>query len=200
MAAGATATLTGSRSSSSASLPISCGMVAEKNRFWRFDDSWATIRRIGGRKPRSSIWSASSSTRISVPRQHDVALREVVEQPARRGDQHVDAARQRLDLRPMADAAEHDRDGEAEMPAVGAEALGDLAGELAGRGEHQHAAALARAGRRSAAGGAGSAGRRRRSCRCPSGRCPAGRGRPARSGWPAPGSASAWCSLRPAAP
>ena len=72
-------------------------------------------------------------------------------QPARRGNQHVDAARQRLDLRPMADAAEHDRHGHAEMPAVGAEAFGDLGGQLAGRGEHQDAAALAL--RRPAVGG-----------------------------------------------
>ena len=75
--------------------------------------------------------------------QDDIALGDVVEQPAGSGDQHVDAARQRLDLRPMPDAAEHDRDGDAEMPAVGAEALGDLGGELAGGAEHQHAAALA---------------------------------------------------------
>ena len=33
----------------------------------------------------------------------------------------------------MADAAEHDGDRQAEMPAIGAEALGDLARELAGR-------------------------------------------------------------------
>ena len=83
--------------------------------------------------------------------QHDAASAEVVEQPAGRGDQHVDAARQRLDLRPVADAAEHDRDGEAEMAAVGAEALRDLGGELARRREHQHAAALAQ--RRAAVGG-----------------------------------------------
>ena len=39
---------------------------------------------------------------------------------------------------------------EAEMPAVGAEALGDLGGKLAGGAEHQNAAALAR--RRAAVG------------------------------------------------
>ena len=150
--------------------------------------SAATMRRIGGRKPRSSIWSASSSTKTSVPASDDTALGDVVEQPARRGDQHVDAARQRLDLRAMADAAEHDGDGEAEMAAVGAEALGDLRRKLAGR-----ATAPARGspcagpggGRRP--GGGGSAARMRRSCRCRSGRCRAGRGRPARSGWPWPG-------------
>ena len=39
---------------------------------------------------------------------------DVVEQAARRGDQHVDAARHGLDLRAVADAAEHDGDGDAE--------------------------------------------------------------------------------------
>ena len=146
MPTGATETLTGSRSRSSASLPISRGMVAEKNRFCRFDVSWATMRRIGGRKPRSSIWSASSSTSTSVPDSMTLRLGDVVEQPAGRRNQHVDAARQRLDLRPVADAAEHDGHRHAEMPAVGAEAFGDLAGELAGRSEHQHAAALAQRG------------------------------------------------------
>ena len=42
--------------------------------------------------------------------QADIALADVVEEPARRGNQHVDAAGERLDLRAMADAAEHDRD------------------------------------------------------------------------------------------
>jgi hypothetical protein len=84
-------------------------------------------------------------------RQADVALADVVEKPARRGNQHVDAPCQCLNLGPVTDAAEHDRDREIEMPAVGAEALGDLGGKLAGGAEHEHSAALARAGRRSVA-------------------------------------------------
>ena len=76
-------------------------------------------------------------------RQVDIALGDVVEQPAGRGHQDVDAAGQRLGLRPMPDAAEHDGHGEAEIPAVGAEAFGDLGRKLAGGAQHQHAAALA---------------------------------------------------------
>jgi hypothetical protein len=64
---GVTATLAGSLSSSPASLPISVGMVAEKNRFWRSLGRCFTIWRIGRTKPRSSIWSASSRTKISTP-------------------------------------------------------------------------------------------------------------------------------------
>ncbi len=66
VAAGATETFSGSFRSSPASLPISVGMVAEKNRFCRSLGRLETIRRIGCRKPRSSIWSASSSTNTSV--------------------------------------------------------------------------------------------------------------------------------------
>ena len=62
------------------------------------------------------------------------------------------------------------------MAAVGAEAVGDLGGQLARRREDQHARSRWRSGgggwRR---GGAGSAARRPRSCRCRSGRCRAGR-------------------------
>ena len=45
-------------------------------------------------------------------------------------------------------------------------------------------------------GGAGSAARTPRSCRCRSGRCPGGRGRPGRGEWPGPGWASARRSSR----
>ena len=57
-----------------------------------------------------------------------------VEQAAGRGDEDVDAARQRAHLRPLADAAEDDGvDCRRRCAAVGAEALGDLRGELARR-------------------------------------------------------------------
>ena len=43
----------------------------------------------------------------------------------------------------MGDAAEHDGDLHAHMPAIDAEALGDLRGELAGRRQDERAATLA---------------------------------------------------------
>ena len=63
--------------------------------------------------------------------ERDVALGKVVDEAARRGNQHVDAARERLDLGPVAHATEHDRHAQAEMPAIGAEALRDLGRKLA---------------------------------------------------------------------
>ena len=69
------------------------------------------------------------------------ALVDEVEQAARRGHQHVDAVRQRTDLLVDRHAADGERDGErTDVPAVGAEAVGDLAGQFARRREHQHAA------------------------------------------------------------
>ena len=84
---------------SSASPAISFGMVAENSSVWRAFGSFATIRRIGTMKPRSSMWSASSSTRTSVDAEVQLAGAHVVEQPAGRGDQHVEAAREQVDLR-----------------------------------------------------------------------------------------------------
>ena len=61
---------------------------------------------MSGMKPMSSMRSASSSTRISTWRRSTVFCCDVVEQAAGRGDEDVDAAAQRVDLRLDADAAE----------------------------------------------------------------------------------------------
>ena len=70
-----------------------------------------------------------------------MALVDQVEQAAGRGDEDVDAARQRLDLCALADAAEDDGVAQRQVAAVGLEAVGDLDGELAGRREDQRAGA-----------------------------------------------------------
>jgi hypothetical protein len=72
------------------------------------------------------------------------ALVEMVLQAARRGDEDVDATRKRGALRAVADAAEDHGDRQAEMAAIGLEAVGDLAGQFARRGQDQRAAAAAR--------------------------------------------------------
>ena len=58
----------------------------------------------------SSMRSASSSTRNSRPGELRVRRAEMIEQPARRADDDVDAAAERVLLRAHADAAE-DRGG-----------------------------------------------------------------------------------------
>ena len=124
--------------------------------------------------------------------QQDVALAEHVEQAARGRDQQVDALADALGLRVVGDAAE---DGDDAAAAVGGQRLADLldlAAQLAGRGDDEggrmRLLAVDDHRRRSCSGGW--AARRRPSCRCPSGRSPRRRGRRARAGWRAPGSAS----------
>ena len=133
-----------------ASCWIDFGMVAEKNRVWRFAGSMRTICFSAWMKPRSIIWSASSRTRISTSRRVRCALVDQVDQPARRGDQHVDAARHVLPVLAERGAAEHGGDPMLRELAVSAGAVGDLPGQLARRRQHQHAAG---AGRGAAVGG-----------------------------------------------
>jgi hypothetical protein len=71
--------------------------------------------------------------------QVDGPLLHVVEQPAGRGDDDVDPAAQRIDLRLHADAAVDARRFHLGVLAVGAHALLDLERELARRGDDQHA-------------------------------------------------------------
>ena len=80
-------------------------------------------------------------------RQVDRALAEVVEQATRRGDDDVDAATQRVDLRREADAAIDGGRTDAAVGAVDADALLDLERELAGRGEDEGADRSARLAR-----------------------------------------------------
>ena len=69
------------------------------------------------------------------------SARHMIEKAARRGDQHLQAARQHVDLRALRDAADDDADAESRTHelSVSAKALGYLRGEFAGRREHQHA-------------------------------------------------------------
>jgi hypothetical protein len=66
-------------------------------------------------------------------REVERALAVVVEQPPGRGDEDVDAAREPVDLRLHADAAEDDHARELRVLAVGANAFLDLRRELARR-------------------------------------------------------------------
>ena len=131
------------------------------------------------------------------PVEADVALADQVEQAAGRGDEDVDAARQRLDLRALADAAEDHGVAQLQVAAVGREARLDLGGELAGRGQHQGAAGPGPGAARLA--GQALQDRQREG----GGLAGAGLGAAeqvaalrADGGSPAPGSGSAWCSPR----
>ena len=69
---------------------------------------------------------------------------EMIEKPAGRRDQHVEARLKRADLSAMRHAAEHDRDLQPKPVGQVAEALGDLACEFTRRAQHEHARAASR--------------------------------------------------------
>ena len=71
--------------------------------------------------------------------QQDLAALEEIEQPARGGDQHVDAAVELLQLLDEGFAADQQRLAQLVILAVGVEVLGDLRGELARRLQDQRA-------------------------------------------------------------
>ena len=78
------------------------------------------------------------------PVEPDRAMVHVIDEPARRGDQDVDAARHDPLLAAHVDAAEDDGGGQPQVAAVGLEALLDLARQLARRGQDQDPAAVRR--------------------------------------------------------
>ena len=86
--------LTGWRRCRRARVTIAAGMVAENSMVWRSSGVLARIRSTSGRKPRSSISSASSSTSTLMwLRSSDAAVGQV-EQPPGRADHDLDAAGQ----------------------------------------------------------------------------------------------------------
>ena len=70
----------------------------------------------------------------------DRAVSHQIEKPAGRGDEHVDAARECANLTAHRNAADGERERGPHVAPIGPETLEDLAGELARRAEHEHAA------------------------------------------------------------
>ena len=145
----------------------------------------------------SSISSASSRTTTRDVVEAQAAALEVVDGSAGRRDDDIDARAEAAQL--LADrlaAVDRQHAAPSARPYL-LERLGDLHRELAGRDEDERRRGAGRrlADRRCAGG---SAGRRRRSCRCPSGPRRGGRGRRAAAGSPRAGSASAPRSRAPA--
>jgi hypothetical protein len=102
------------------------------------------IRSTSGRKPRSSILSASSSTSARTALRSRWRRSDQVEEPARGTDDDVNAGRQRVDLRLVGPAAV---DGQHAYPQVdrgGAQVVGDLDRQFPGGHDHEglRAAAL----------------------------------------------------------
>ena len=87
--------------------------------------------------PMSSISSASSSTTVATASNCRVAAAQLVDGPARRGDDDVHPARQRPQLLPDGAAAVHRQHPGAQPAAVLVHRLRHLHRQLAGRHEHQ---------------------------------------------------------------
>ena len=98
----------------------------------------------------SSIRSASSRKAFDLVQSERIALDEI-KQAAGRGDKNIDAIKQRANLSAHRYTADRQRGSHAHVAAIVAEAVEDLARQLARRAEYQDAAALAR--RRMRAGG-----------------------------------------------
>ena len=145
VACGVTATRAGSRNIWSASRVISCGMVAEKNSVCR-------LLAQHGDDPLDVMDEAHVEHAVGfVQHQHldlveaQRALVDEIDQAAGRGHEHFDAVRQRAHLPVDRHAADGQCNRErADVAPVGAEAVGDLAGQFARRREHQHAAGFFR--------------------------------------------------------
>ena len=117
---------------------IGCS-VAENRNVWRSLGTWRMMRRMSGKKPMSSIRSASSSTSTLQRQEVHVALFHMIEQAARRGDDHIDALAQRLLLRAIAHAAVNRGDPQAGVAAQLLGMLGHLQRQFARRQQHQRA-------------------------------------------------------------
>ena len=143
VATGVTETFTGSRRRSPASEPISFGMVAEKNRLLpllgkqrhdaaqRLDE--AHVQHLVGLVEHEDLDLVET----------DRTLLNVVDETSGRRDEDVDAPHETVDLRTDRNAAEDRGGDEAEVLAVDAETLGDLAREFPRRRQDQGAAGVA---------------------------------------------------------
>ena len=171
----------GSRRSSRASAVMAGGSVAEKS---------SVCRRVAG-SAREDPPDVGQESHVEHPvglveDQHleaaepRVRMLEVIQQPAGRGDEDVDAAPERRLLRTHADAAEDGGAADAREARELVPVLVDLRGQLARGREDERARDAARLGR-SAAGG--SAAGTRPSCRCRSWRRRARRGPRTPAGW-----------------
>src|SRR6476660_9926114 len=132
VAAGVTATRTGSRSIWLARSAISRGIVAEKNSVWRLLGSLVTILRMSWMKPMSSMRSASSSTKTSTRSSWTARL--CMRSRSRPGV----ATRTST---PFVSARIWRLMGTPQIAPVGLEAIDDLGGKLARGTQHQYPAA-----------------------------------------------------------
>ena len=118
---------------------IGSGMVAEKRTVWRRDGKLGEdAANVGHKAHVEHPIGLVEHEGLDGP-QVDELLAHQVDQPARSGDEDLDALAQGDRLGPLADAAIDHRMPLAGKTAVRPEALADLDGQFPGRGEHENA-------------------------------------------------------------
>ena len=154
----------GSRMNCAASCLISSANVAEKSSVWRCLRQRAEDALDRGHEAHVEHAVGFVEDEDFDARQIDGAALHVIDEAARRGDDDVDAATQRVHLRTHADAAEDGGAEDAQVLAVRAHAFVHLCGEFARRREDQRARScacdvgcVALANRRSSSGSANAA-------------------------------------------
>ena len=120
-----------------ASETIAPGMVAENSIVCRVSGVLAISRSTSGRKPRSSISSASSRTSTLMCERSRARRFIRSMQPAGGADDDVDAGLERVELVVVADAAVHGQHPGAAVRAGHGHVVGDLERELTGRRDDQ---------------------------------------------------------------
>ena len=114
--------------------------MAEKNRFWRWLGQHGGELADGVDEAQvEHLVDFVEDEDLDLGQGHGLAFDEV-DEAAGRGDENVDAAAQDLDLLADRHAAEDHGARDAQVLAVGAEAVGDLGGEFARRRQDQRTA------------------------------------------------------------
>ena len=127
---------------------IAVGKILDRLRHGRREEQGLTPSRDQGDDPLQRMDEAEVEHLVGFVEHQDFevaqaerALVDEVEQAAGRGDEDVEAAGDGAEAFAIGDAAEDDADRQMHEAAVGLGAGGDLRGQLAGRGKHQHARA-----------------------------------------------------------
>ena len=136
---------TGLRTWDSTSFLTEVSMVAEKNMVWRSAGMTDMIRLMEGRKPMSSMRSASSRTRMLTLLEFDQLAVQEIAKASWGGDHDGGAVADLLELCAFVHAADGDGGADAGAARDFANGFGDLQGQFAGRRQNDAADARLRA-------------------------------------------------------
>ena len=120
-----------------ASATIGPGMVAENSMVCRRAGNIVSSFSMSGKKPRSSISSASSSTRMRTACQDQVMLLDQIQEPTWSADDDIDPSIEGLHLRFVRPATVNGGDAGTETGAGRSDITGYLDRQFSGRGDDE---------------------------------------------------------------